>query len=233
MEKKGKVILVLVLLVLLIPVSMGLRNTRAGSGIPGREIVPPTFDFENIMADILWIRTIQILGTVYRKPGAFSQEDIAKIYSLFDRIVTLNPKFTSAYEYGGLALSVCAPDYALSLLERGIANNPQAGWKLPFYAGMVANQWMKSPGRACSYFEKAKAFPDRPAYIDRVFARAASSSGDLKTALDTWKAIYKNADDQLEKGIAARGLNETADRILNESVDAVLKQEARRIKEAI
>ena len=233
MEKKGRVILALVLLVLLIPVSMGLRNTRAGSGIPEREIVPPTFDFENIMADILWIRTIQILGTVYREPGPFSREDIARIYSLFDRIVTLNPKFTPAYEYGGLALSVCAPDYALSLLEKGIANDPQAGWRIPFYAGMVANQWMKSPGRACSYFEKAKAFPDRPAYVDRVFARAAGSSGDLKTALEAWKAIYKNADDRLEKGIAARALNETADRILNEGADFVLMQEAMWIKESI
>ena len=233
MEKKGKIILVLILLVLLVPVSMGLRNTRAGSGIPERRIVPPTFDFENIMADILWLRTIQILGTTYCKPGPFSQSDIARIYSLFDRIVTLNPKFTSAYEYGGLALSVCAPDYALSLLEKGIANDPQAGWKLPFYAGMVANQWMKSPGKACSYFEKAKAFPDRPMYVDRVFARAAGRSGDLKTALDAWKAIYKNAHDQLEKGIAARALNETADRILKESADAVLKQEARWVKEAI
>ncbi len=142
-------------------------------------------------------------------------------------------KFTIAYEYGGLALSVCAPDLSLDILERGISSNAEAGWKLPFYAGMVANQWMKDPERACAYLEKARAFPDRPAYVDRFLARTASKTGDLETSMEVWKAIYKNAPDRLEKGIAARGLNNIADKVLLESTDTILKQEAQWIKDSI
>lgn len=231
---KNKGVLAVILLIVIVPVSMGLRSTRVNSGIPEKHIMPPSLDFENIIADVLWIRGIQFLGTVYRKPGpGISKDDAAEIYALFDRIITLNPKFTPAYEYGGLALSVSAPKLSLSLLEKGIAYNPEAGWKLPFYAGMVADQWMKDPGKACSYFEKAKAFADRPTYVDRFFARTASRAGELRTALDTWKAIYKNAPNQLEKEIAARALNTIADEILRESTDSLLRQEAEWIMSSI
>ena len=233
--KKGKMISIIVLLIVLVPVSIGLRTTRINSGIPERIIIPPLFDFENIMADILWIKTTQFLGRIYMKPGIsqISEEDIANIYASFDRIVTLNPKFTPAYEYGGLTLSVIAPEFALSILERGIAINPEAGWKLPFYAGMIANQWAKDPAKAYLYFDKVKVFPDRPAYVDRFFARIASGEGHIKISLEVWKGLYKNASNQLEKKTAARGLNAIADKILNESKNTLLRQEAQWIKGSI
>ena len=177
MEKRASKILVLILLIMLVPVSMGLRTTRLNSGIPERYITPPPFDFENIIADIMWLRAIQLLGTIYLEQSSLtSQEDIDKVYSVFNRIITLKPKFTPAYEYGGLALSVPAPELSLSILERGISNNPEAGWKLVFYAGFVARHWMSDPVRAHSYSQKVQAFPDRPAYVDRFFCKNCFSS---------------------------------------------------------
>lgn len=234
MEKRGNIMLAIVLLIVIAPVSVGLRTTRANSGIPERYITPPSFDFENIMADVLWLRVIQLLGTIYLDQGSLtSQEDIDKIYSIFSRIITLKPQFTPAYEYGGLALSVPAPELSLSILERGISNSPESEWKLLFYAGMVARHWMNDPVKAHSYSKKLQAFPDRPAYVDRFFARTASQAGDLETALDFWKAIHKNAKSHLEKEIAARGLNTAADKILEDSLDELLRQEAKWVKDSI
>ena len=235
MEKeRTRIIYAIALLILIVPVSVGLRSTRINSGISEEHVLCPSLDFEDVVADVLWLKTIQFLGTVYSKPGSeISREDATQIYSLFHRIVSLKPKFTVAYEYGGLALSTCAPELSISLLEIGISKNPQAGWKLPFYAGVVANQWMKNPSQAYTYFEKVKVFADRPRYVDRFFARIASDKGDLRAALDVWKVIYKTAPNQVEKEIAARSLNVLADRILKESTDDLLKQEAGWSKESI
>ena len=65
-----------------------------------------SFGFQNMMADMYWLRTIQYIGS-----NAIDGEYKKYLYEMMDLITDLNPYFASPYEIGQLLIPSSAKAY--------------------------------------------------------------------------------------------------------------------------
>ena len=87
---------------------------------PGEYLKPILLGYQNIAADVLWLRMIQVLGE--RKVSA---QDYEWLYHALDVITTLDPQYTYAYQIGGIVLAELAHRVDLSdqILQKGVAQS--------------------------------------------------------------------------------------------------------------
>lgn len=97
--------------------------------IPSQSILKHlTAGMSNIVADLLWIETIQYTVAEYHNP----ERKFAWLDHMLNATVELDPYFQGVYRHGGMFLSsIGSDDRALRLLQRGYANNP-GGWEIPY-----------------------------------------------------------------------------------------------------
>jgi tetratricopeptide (TPR) repeat protein len=212
---------------LLRPISFAIDNIRLTSGLEKYIAGTPSLGFNTIIADILWIKAIQYLGGLAK----ITEADAAIIYEMFDRITDLDPQFIEAYKLGGLALGVEDSEKAISLLEKGILNNKDIEWTVPYYASISAFFHLKNYKEAIKFLEIAVKSPEHPPHIDRLLAMANNLAGYKEVALDLWKDIYyKKATQSYEKDLAFKNLVKLSEEIVADaSSDGMLKDKAKTI----
>jgi len=148
--------------------------------LPRGEVVQHlTLGFNQILADILWLKVVQVLG----EPEVRAS-DYEWLSHALDVITTVDPQFVSAYDIGGTALAELAGrvDWSNALLEKGIAANPQV-WRLPFQMGFNAFFHQHEYIRAAEYMALAARLPGRPAYVPELAARLYVEGKQPATAL--------------------------------------------------
>lgn len=212
----------IVLVLLLKPISLSIDDIRKIQGLERAVVGTPNFGFGTILADILWIKAIQYLGGIPK----ITEVEGAVIYKMFDRITDLDPQFTEAYKLGGLTLSVEDSEKAISLLEKGIINNKNIEWTVPYYASISAFFHLKDYKEAMRFLEIAVKAPDHPPHIDRLLATANNLAGYKEVSLDMWQDIYKNATRDYEKDLAYKNLVKLSQEIVQSSSDKKLKEKA-------
>ena len=224
-----QIIMAIMLLVGLMPLGNTLNNIKEDAGLADRFIQRPALGFDNMAADILWIKTIQYMARV-KKPDIKSANIT---YEMFERITDLDPLFTTAYTFGGLEISHQTPAKSLALFDKAIAHNPNIDWRIPMFAGVVSMHNMKDYDRSAKYFALASEVKDSPMFLKRMQALAKSRAGDLGTALILWERLY-NSTDSTSVQIAKRELVRVAAEILKTSTDNKLRNKAdRAIKEIL
>ena len=88
--------------------------------------------FEDVLADMYWLRTVQYFGgqRVYAEGKHFDL-----LHPLIDIATTLDPRLTIAYKYGAIFLSepkplgAGDPKSGIAVLEKGVAAMPE-NWRL-------------------------------------------------------------------------------------------------------
>ena len=219
-----QIIIAIMLLVGLMPLGNTLNNIKEDAGLADRFIQRPALGFDNIAADILWIKTIQYMAGI--KKADVKSSNI--IYEMFERITDLDPLFTTAYTFGGLAVAYKTPAKSLILFDKAIAHNPNIGWRIPMFAGVVSMHNMKDYDKSAKYFALASEVKDSPMFLKRMQALAKSRAGDLGTALILWESLY-NSSDSASVQIAKRELVRVAAEVLKTSTDNKLRNKADRI----
>lgn len=167
----------------------------------GKYLRIAALEYEQLVGDIIWLETIQILGDKVVTPTGYEWA-----YHALQIVTTLDPKFSYAYELGAINLAVLGhrPDLANRLLEKGIKENPQV-WKLPFYLGFNKFFYMKDYQGAAKYMAMASELPGHPAYLPRLAARLYVQAGNPEVALDFLKNIYdETQDENVRKSIEKR-----------------------------
>ena len=215
----------IVLILLLKPISFAIDNIRSAQNLDRFIAGVPNFGFDTLLADILWITAIQYLGGIPK----INPEEGAIIYKMFDRITDLDPKFTDAYKLGGLTLGVVESEKAIRLLEKGIVNNKDIEWTVPYYASISAFFHLKDYKEAIRFLEIAVKSPDHPPHIDRLLAMANSLAGYKDIALDLWQNIHETAKQNYEKDLAYKNLVRLCEDIIKTSSDKRLKEKAKSI----
>lgn len=215
------------LVILLRPIGFAIDNIRVTNGLEKYIVGTPSLGFNTIIADILWIRAIQYLGGIAK----ITEVEGAVIYDMFDRITDLDPQFIEAYKLGGLTLGVVESEKAISLLEKGIVNNKDIDWTVPYYASISAFFHLKNYKEAIKFLEIAVQSPEHPPHIDRLLAMANNLAGYKETALELWKDIYyKKAVQSYEKDLAFKNLVRLSAEIVDDtSSEAMLKEKAKAI----
>jgi len=163
-----------------------------------RHLRPILLGFHGVAADLLWIRTVQYVGTHVETDKRFPQ-----LARALDITTSLDPHFLEPYRFGGLYLLYLArqPQTAVSLLEKGAAANPDR-WELPHDLGRYYYLEARDDARALGWWERAAKLPGRPNYLPRFVARLYARTGQAQTALELWLDLYRTAQDDSLRSLA-------------------------------
>lgn len=154
----------------------------------GKYLKPAAFGYDLILADMIYLWSIQYYGD----PGFHPRLDYLK--HTYEIITELDPSFLDAYQTGALFMFYEGrnPEGGLALLDRGLERNPDE-WIIPADAGYYCIMNLRDYKRAASYFDKATHVPGAPAQARRMVASLLFRSGDRLQAYHIWKDIYDTA----------------------------------------
>jgi tetratricopeptide (TPR) repeat protein len=164
--------------------------------------------FDDLAADIYWIRAIQNYGRDRRssRPDRFSL-----LYPLLDLTTTLDARFNVAYRFGAIFLSVPLPngpgrpDLAIALLEKGLRHNPRR-WQYAHDIGFIHYWYTGDDEQAARWFERAAGMPDAPEWIAPIAAVTRARGGDRAGARRILEELRQAASEQYTRDAAERGL---------------------------
>ena len=164
------------------------------SGPQVRRLCP---GFENLMADVYWLRTVQYFGS----QRAFqSTQRYELLLPLIDITTTLDPRLEIAYRYGGTFLSEPRPMGAgrprdgVALMERGVAANPRS-WRLRQDLGFARYFFLRDPQGAADDALAASRLPGAPSYLEPLAALFLSKGGHRDSSREIWRRLYEQAED--------------------------------------
>lgn len=184
----------------------------------GDYLRPVVIGFDQIVADIYWLRAIQVTG----EPIISSMES-EWIYNCLDLVTTLDPRFDYAYQVGGIVLSTISNNIEKSnaLLEKGLRENPMI-WQIPFYLGFNYFYHLNDYKTAAYYMTKASELPGHPQYLPKLTARLYVEAGEPDVGLEFLARMYNQTDDEKVRGALERRIKEV-----------MVERDARILEEAI
>ena len=190
----------------------------------GEYLKPAVFGYDQLVADIIWLRAIQVIGDKVVTPKGYDW-----VYHALDVVTTLDPKFAYAYQLGGVTLSVLGkrPDLSNMLLEKGVRENPEV-WQIPFYIGFNNFFYLNDYETAAEYIDKASKLPGHPAYLPKLAARLYVQAGNPDVALEFLSRMYKDTDDEKVKLALEQRIKE----VIVEKDATFLEEAINRYKEA-
>jgi hypothetical protein len=152
---------------------------------PAKYLKPSLLGYHHLGADLLWLRTVQVVG----KRSNTAQE-YEWLYHALDVITDLDPQYDYAYQMGGIVLTQLAnrPELSNKLLEKGLEPNPTV-WQIPFYIGFNDFFYLQDPNRAADYIARASRLPGRPPYLPLLATQLYAEAGNPDTALNFLMAI--------------------------------------------
>lgn len=175
----------------------------------GETLKRMALSFDALLADVYWIRTLQHFGgdrLSVERSGRY-----VLLYPLLDLTTTLDPRFNIAYRFGAIFLSEAwpggpgRPDQAVSLLRKGIANDPSK-WQYMQDAGFVYYWALGDFKNAAAWFQRASRVPGAPSWLAPLAATTLAQGGDRSASRFLWQQIAKSANDDWLKSEADRRL---------------------------
>ena len=156
----------------------------------GRWLTQTALGDATAWSDLLWLRAVQYYGHHRQVDNNF-----AKMAHVFDIITTLDPRFRSAYVFGGTSL--CQEgnqfDAGVRLLEKGMRANPRE-WIYPFELGFVHYVGKKNLTRATFDFAQAARQPEAPEYCQRFAAWSGQKAGYETVSFELWRQVAETTD---------------------------------------
>ena len=187
-----------------------------------------SFGFQNLVADMLFIWSIQFYST-YQLTNRYQY--LEHIYNV---ITDLNPTYKEPYIVGSWIMALERGDIpmAIRLLQKGAKNMPDE-WIFDYECGFYAYKDMKNIDLAEMYFNRAASKPSAPSHIARKRAHMIYMQDNLEYAYSLWMDIYKKAgDDGFARSAALNHLHQIKYEIdkkdLEQKINAFLQQYGRR-----
>jgi tetratricopeptide (TPR) repeat protein len=169
---------------------------------PGQILRALSLGHTNLMADLVWLRTIQYYGEQRLTTRNYDQAE-----RLFQVIYRLDPTFLGATRFGALILSQDAgnPEAAFRLLDRAEQDFPDR-WEYPFERGFIHQTITREYGEAGASYELAASKPGAPDLAMRLAGISFGKLGDRNTAREIWRALLEETDNALLVSLAERNL---------------------------
>jgi hypothetical protein len=180
-----------------------IRSARSTLGRPADLFYLPSatiikaasFDYENLVADLIWVKTI-----IYFSDQFTSRNDFEHLEILLNIVTDLDPRFEKAYIWGGTSfiyngkfITADSINKSNKLLLKGWDFYNQSlvkwrisddFWRIPFSIGF--NYWaeLKDKVTGAQYIKEAAKFPGIPDYMRTLSSTLLRKSGKLEEALD-------------------------------------------------
>lgn len=182
------------------------ESDRELSYFPSGVLLKPIVcGFDNIVADLLWLRAIQYYGRHRQTDLMFGQ-----VEHVFRTLTELDPHFIEAFRFGALVLVEDAqkPKEGYELLKSGIRSNPEDGglyFDLGFHCYLNQEYSLASV-----YFGHAVNKPGAPEKAARFAAFAQNRQGNLDVAEELWIEIYDGTSNERTRASAEFALKSIA-----------------------
>ncbi|MGE0763990.1 MAG: hypothetical protein AB7N80_11980 [Bdellovibrionales bacterium] len=168
--------------------------------LPPQQIEHFTFSYDEIMADLLWLRAIQSLD--YCGKTFITDEQVKLgtnvfricqegwVYQMLDAATRITPRYRIIYSRGAVALSVLVNDRqgALQLFERGSKVYPQ-DWVIRYYSGFHRLMEMNDPAGAAEDMRMA-GLNGAPNWLTLLAARLYNEAGQAEFGLRALSDFY-------------------------------------------
>lgn len=193
----------------------------------GEYLKPALLGYHHLGADILWLRTLQVLG---KKRN--STDEYEWIYHALDVITTLDPQYAYPYYVGGVVLTEPANRVDLSnrLLIKGYKENP-AEWNLPFLLGYNHYFFLGDATKGAEYIGRAARIPGGPGFLPGLATRMYAEAGNPEVALQFLEALWKeNPDLAMREKLEIRAkevMIERDIRILERAIEQYRRKQAK------
>lgn len=170
--------------------------------------------FNGLVADWYWMRSLQYVGgkiVAWKDThngrmdfGSLSNLDLRLLPSLLQVTTTLDPQFMAPYEYGAMILPEINSDYAIALLNSGIAANPST-WKLYQHLGYI--YWKRNDYRkAAEIYATGGNLPGAPPWMLAMSARMKAQGGSRDAAREMYRHLYDSSNDEALKQMVVKQL---------------------------
>ena len=174
----------------------------------GESIKRASLGFDDLMADVYWIRALLYFGEEFERQRVSNQYfDVSRLkllQPLLDITVDLDPHYVAAYRFGAVFLPDIDADAAVRFVERGIRNNP-GEWRLYQDLGFV--HWRRSRFReAAEAYARGAALPGAPAWMQTMPALMLAKGGERETARAMFLRLYEESDDTFIKQVCEEQL---------------------------
>lgn len=159
----------------------------------GKHLKPLTLGYNQVAADLLWIKTISYFG------GHFlTDKEYPWLSHILNLIIDLDPRFDFPYYFGGIVLSLEASqvENANKILARGIEAYPDK-WEYPFYIGFNHYYHQEDPLKALPYIERAAILPRSPDFIRSMVRTLHMKTGRKDASLRFFRKAYENTTDDI------------------------------------
>lgn len=213
MSSKGTQTIIAIILILLgFAASVGLtrylENTRPplpqgyedeDLGLQASKLKGFVFGAEGLIADWYWMNALQYVGRKVSSVGIneVNLDDMSALnprllYPYLNNATELDPRFIPAYSYGAILLPAINKEHAITLTEKGIANNPNE-WRLYQYLGYI--YWKQGNfEKASEVYAKGGEVPDAPDFFPMMAASMTNRGGDRETARQMYQAMFDQAE---------------------------------------
>lgn len=172
-----------------------------------------SLSFDEIVADLYWIRALVYYGSVRRSEALVKNYDL--LYPMLDITTTLDPRFLLAYRMGAIFLSEGypggpgRPDQSIQLLEKGLRQDAtlareDARWQLMHDIGFVYFWTYQDYQRAAEWLDRASRVPNAPPWLKPVVAGMLTRGGDRATARALWEEMQRADVDVLRDAARLR-----------------------------
>jgi hypothetical protein len=152
--------------------------------------------FENVAADLYWLRTVQYFGGK-RRDAANKNFDLLE--PLLRITVTLDPKFKIAYTYGAVFLSEPFPQGAgmpskgIALIDDGIRQHP-GHWRFYLDKGFIYYWYLRDFNKAAEIFLEGSKLEGAPFWMKTTAGRTLLEGGNRQTARALWQVLHDTAE---------------------------------------
>jgi tetratricopeptide (TPR) repeat protein len=173
-----------------------------------------TLAFNGVASDWYWLRSLQYVGRKivnYEDTHAgnfdlagLSSLDLRLLPSLLRMTTALDPQFLEPYYYGALILPDLNPDEAISLLNQGIAANPDK-WRLYQHLGYI--YWQRADyQKASDVYAAGARIQNAPTWMLAMSARMKAEGGAGQAAREMYTHLGEASDDPTVKEMVAKQL---------------------------
>jgi hypothetical protein len=176
--------------------SLGSREPRhvlyLEKGEHVKRVVP---GFEDLAADLYWLRTIQYYGG---QRAFLEHPDYELLRPLIEITVALDPRFEMAYRYGAIFMSeprplgAGKPEEGLEILEQGTRALP-GSWRLRFEIGSAYYFFLREPERAAQALIEGSKLPGSPPWMEALAGRFLMGK-DRNSSREIWRRQAELSD---------------------------------------
>jgi len=164
--------------------------------LTGEQIRRLSPGFEDLMADLYWLRTVQYYG----HQRIWGGQRFELLGPLVDVVTDLDPRLEIAYRYGAIFLCERPPvgagdcERGVALLEKGVRNNP-LNWRLRQDLGFFLFTFLGDAKRGAVVLQEAARLPGAPFWLESMAAAILYKGGDRETSRRIWQGMYDQAEE--------------------------------------